>query len=469
MVSGMELVEAFPHEVECEELDARVGVLAAQLHAVTAQLIDTVAEFAALGGSQAGYRSLSQWLSVSGGFTPAEARRLCALADRVEELPVLMGHARAGRLSVGVLTGAARIATADNDAAVAEIAVSTTPAQAARIWSSYRSVTPPPDPESDAAEQSPVTGPATWWRTWIDDAGRGRIDAALSPDVAALVEQAWAAASRAGDTPHPDPHPGPGADLAGCCGRPDVDEIASRWATTMLDHAHDHGLCRPGGDRHSVLINIDVATLTRVLGITVDPALPIQLGTQAFDATTGAHLTDAQVARFLCDADLQVIVHHNGVPLWMSNTQRSVNRHQRRALQFRSSGTGGCEYPGCTHTRYLDAHHVTFWSHHGRTTLDNLVLLCSHHHRALHRGEFTITTPGNQTFTFTNRWGEHLGTTTTITGAHGPPPDKLQLPHLEHPPDPPPELTPNTPRSATGGEHLTRYALHDYLTHLLAA
>jgi hypothetical protein len=97
------------------------------------------------------------------------------------------------------------------------------------------------------------------------------------------------------------------------------------------------------------------------------------------------------------------------------------------------------------------------------------VLLCSHHHRALHRGEFTITTPGNQTFTFTNQWGEHLGTTTTITGAHGPPPDQQHLPHLEHPPDPPPELTPDTPRSHTGGEHLTAYALDVYLSHLLTA
>lgn len=379
---------------------------------------------------------------------------------------MLMGHARAGRLSVGVLAAAARIATVDNDAAVAEIAVSTTPAQAARIWSTYRSITPPPDPDTPA-EPSPAAEPVTWWRTWFDDAGRGRIDAALSADVAALVEHAWAAATRAGE--QPDPEPDADTDLARCCGRPDADEIASRWATTMLDHAHDHGLCRPSGDRHNVVVNIDVATLARVLGITLDPALPIQLGSQAFDATTGAHLTDAQVARFLCDADLQILVHHNGVPLWMSNTQRSVNRHQRRALQFRSSGTGGCEYPGCTHTRYLDAHHVTFWSHNGATTLDNLVLLCSHHHRALHRGEFTITTPGNQTFTFTNRFGDHLGTTTTSTGAHGPPPDQLQLPHLDQPPNPPPELTPDTPRSVTGGEHLTAYALHDYLTHLLTA
>lgn len=454
------------NEVEREELDARVGLLAAQLHALSAQLVDAIAEFDGVGGSE-GWSSLSQWLSVRGGFSTGEARRLCTLAGRVEELPVLMGHARAGQLSVGVLAAAARIATADNDAAVAEIAVSTTPAQAARIWSTYRSINDPdPDPAPDpAAGPGPVPEPDTWWRTWFDDTGRGRIDAALSADVAALVEQAWAAARTAGDTNPPDPdRPDPDRSE-----RLSSDEIASRWATTMLDHAHDHGLCRPGGDRHNVVVNIDVETLARVLGLHYDPALPIRLGTHAFDAATGAHLTDTHLARMLCDADLQVLVHHHGAPLWMSNTTRRVNRHQRRALRFRASGTGGCEYPGCTQTRYLDAHHVTFWSHHGTTTLDNLVLLCSHHHRALHRHEFTITTPGDQTFTFTDRFGTHLGTSTTSTGAHGPPPRHTHRPRIDHPPDPPAEHTPDTPRSITGGEPLTAFALDVYLTHLLAA
>ena len=237
----------------------------------------------------------------------------------------------------------------------------------------------------------------------------------------------------------------------------------------MLDHAHDHGVCRPGGDRHGVLVNIDVHTLARVLGLDIDPSVPIGLGTQAFDATTGAHLADHQVARFLCDADIQILVHHRGVPLWMSNTTRTANRHQRRALRFRAGGTGGCEYPGCTQTRYLDAHHVTFHRHHGPTTLSNMVLLCGHHHRALHRDEFTITTTGNQTFTFTHRFGHHLGTTTTAEHPGGAPPELQHLPHLDHPPDPPPDISPDTPRSTTGGEHLTTWALDTYLHHLLTA
>jgi hypothetical protein len=95
--------------------------------------------------------------------------------------------------------------------------------------------------------------------------------------------------------------------------------------------------------------------------------------------------------------------------------------------------------------------------------------LCGHHHRALHRGEFSITTAGDQRCAFHDRWGGHLGTTATAEHPGGPPPDLRRLPRLEHPPDPPPGIGPETPRSVTGGEHLTAYALDVYLSHLLAA
>lgn len=98
-----------------------------------------------------------------------------------------------------------------------------------------------------------------------------------------------------------------------------------------------------------------------------------------------------------------------------------------------------------------------------------MVLLCGHHHRALHRDEFTITTAGDQIFTFTDHHGRHLGTTATIDHPGGPPPHLRRLPHLEHPPDPPPHIGPDTPRSVTGGAHLTAYALDVYLTQLLTA
>jgi len=40
--------------------------------------------------------------------------------------------------------------------------------------------------------------------------------------------------------------------------------------------------------------------------------------------------------------------------------------------------------------RFVDAHHVKHWSAGGETSLDNLLLLCSHHHQLVHEGGFRI-------------------------------------------------------------------------------
>jgi hypothetical protein len=50
----------------------------------------------------------------------------------------------------------------------------------------------------------------------------------------------------------------------------------------------------------------------------------------------------------------------------------------------------GCQFPGCTHDRFLAAHHVLHWLHGGDTKLENLVNLCPHHHRLVHEGGWLI-------------------------------------------------------------------------------
>src|ERR1700761_4565589 len=64
--------------------DERVGVLSAQIHALTAQLVDELAvldENSGWGGP--GFRSFPHYLSVRAGFVPREAERLTRLAKHV--------------------------------------------------------------------------------------------------------------------------------------------------------------------------------------------------------------------------------------------------------------------------------------------------------------------------------------------------------------------------------------------------
>jgi len=118
--------------------------------------------------------------------------------------------------------------------------------------------------------------------------------------------------------------------------------------------------------------------------------------------------------------------------------------------------------------RFVDAHHVQWASKEGPTDLDNLVLLCTYHHRQIHDNGWTISTDGDQFFTF---WegARCLGTTSRGDQPGGRPPDLARLPGIEQPPQAPDWMTPDTPRSGGGGERLSRRALGAYLDNLLAA
>jgi predicted restriction endonuclease len=52
-----------------------------------------------------------------------------------------------------------------------------------------------------------------------------------------------------------------------------------------------------------------------------------------------------------------------------------------RQLRYRDRT---CRFPNCHLRRYTQAHHVEWWSRGGRTELDNLVLVCTFHHKLVH-------------------------------------------------------------------------------------
>jgi hypothetical protein len=84
-----------------------------------------------------------------------------------------------------------------------------------------------------------------------------------------------------------------------------------------------------------------------------------------------------------------------GEPLNIGRKTRSIPPAIRRALKRRD---GGCRFPGCTCTRFVDAHHIQHWADGGETSMDNLVLLCRRHHRLVHEEGFGVQAgPGGRT------------------------------------------------------------------------
>ena len=99
---------------------------------------------------------------------------------------------------------------------------------------------------------------------------------------------------------------------------------------------------------------------------------------------------DEEDARHIaCDADLtEYIEDAKGNLLNYERRSRIVPARLLRALKLRDKNR--CRFPGCAHQRYVEAHHVQHWIDGGETCLENLVLLCSAHHRLLHHGAYHI-------------------------------------------------------------------------------
>ena len=98
--------------------------------------------------------------------------------------------------------------------------------------------------------------------------------------------------------------------------------------------------------------------------------------------TINIELPIESVKRLCCDGHAVILGEdENGEPLNIGRKTRTVPTAIKRALMARDKS---CAFPGCHHTRFVDAHHIQHWSAGGETSLDNLMLLCSQHHKLVH-------------------------------------------------------------------------------------
>src|SRR5690606_37874677 len=72
----------------------------------------------------------------------------------------------------------------------------------------------------------------------------------------------------------------------------------------------------------------------------------------------------------------------------LPRARQSIPPAVRRAVLERDRGR--CQVPGCTHATFVDVHHVHARADGGASTPNNLLTLCSAHHRATHRGQLHI-------------------------------------------------------------------------------
>ena len=174
----------------------------------------------------------------------------------------------------------------------------------------------------------------------------------------------------------------------------DASAFLQQQADALIEIAQSYLAGSTGGndskagtaDRYQVTVHIDEKAL---------------LGQPEADSRSDLPLET--VRRLCCDGSVVPVVedaNHN--PLNVGRKHRVAQPALRRALLSRDKC---CRFPGCTHEKWLDAHHVMHWVDGGETSLENTLLLCGKHHRLLHEGGFEIKPGASGAWHFRNTGG----------------------------------------------------------------
>jgi hypothetical protein len=378
-------------------LGHEIARTAAHLDAATHRLLTCIRAFDASGEwERQGALSCAHWLAWRIGLDPGAARERVRVARALGGLPLLDEELRRGRLSYAKVRALTRIATNDNEANLVEMARSCTGAQLERLCRRLRRVV-------DATENGDRLDDRRYVKQDHLENGMVRLSAVLHPDEAALVMKAIEQ-SRHGAAVRP-------ADGAPAAGAPAAGAIAEQDTTSPpVSSGKPRSPAIPMAD---ALVNVAQSYLAR----TDAPADPVQPRSQllvhldqdplAADGTLAPTLDDGTRVssetwrRLSCDTTI-VPVHHHQAGETIGRRTRTVAPLLRLALWQRDRG---CRFPGCTNYRFVHAHHIRHWAHGGPTTADNLVLLCSTHHRLVHEGGFALQRSADGELCFADRHG----------------------------------------------------------------
>ena len=103
----------------------------------------------------------------------------------------------------------------------------------------------------------------------------------------------------------------------------------------------------------------------------------------------GTDLPPDVLRRLACDAEIiPAVLGSGGEVLDVGRLRRLVTPAIWTALVVRDRH---CTFPACTRPPLMcHAHHLRHWADGGDTSLDNLALLCGHHHRVIHHSPWEI-------------------------------------------------------------------------------
>jgi hypothetical protein len=380
-----------PNPRSLDELEREIAELAGHLAAAMCRWLLLIAEWdARLGWAEWGVRSCAHWLSWRCSIGLATARDHVRVAKRLNELPLVREAFAGGELSYSKVRAIARVAEPSTEAQLVFLGRHATGAQLEKIVRKFRRATAvSAEIEQDAQDNR-------YLRWYWDEDGSLRLQARIPAADGGLLLKALGLH----EPEHERPADADPAHEALQMGRSNPEHPRHEFA----DARHADALVataraalatgsteRTDGDPCQLVVHVDAETLA---------GDELQSRSEIED---GPALAPETMRRLGCDASVVRIIEQDGRPLTVGRRTRTISRPLRRALRSRDAG---CRFPGCTHSRFLHAHHIEHWAKGGRTDLDNLVQLCSFHHRLVHEGGYAVERAGPRSLRFTRPDGQ---------------------------------------------------------------
>ena len=289
---------------------------------------------------------MADWLVARLAVARRTAIDLVGVANRLESLPMMARALAEGSMSFDQVRAASQLATADTDGEVTGEARGCTVAHLEGRVRLARRVN-----RNDDEERQRHT--SLWWR-WEEERGTLRFGGRLADaDGAKLV----AAIEREAAQIPPDPVSGMYAPF---------EERAAQALVALAGQR----LAEDGDpDRATAVVHLDVPSGTAEL-------------------ENGITISTVNVEELLCDGRCQLVfTGAEGVPVGVGRATPKPPRWLERLVRRRDKH---CRFPGCGRRRWTHVHHMVWWTRNGPTDLENLILLCTFHHRLVHRQNWRI-------------------------------------------------------------------------------
>lgn len=384
------VADLIPHanHRQAERLGEEITELCGYLYAAESKLLELIRQFDEQKYWQdLGLCSCAHWLNFKCGIGMNAAREKVRVAHALGKLPRIAEVFSRGALSYSKVRAMTRIANADNESYLLMLAKHGTAHHVEKLVAKFRMTERQQDVETAADQYR-----HRQLKHYYDDDGCLEIKARLPAEQGALIVKALEKALEAQQDEGSEPSLTDDVTAEGFESDDSAntrEPIAARRADALVEIAETYMAnsetsgSRP--DRYQLVVHVTAGGFKRGNSSDVTAG-----GCYLED---GPHVTAETSRRIGCDSTLvRLIEDQDGEPLSIGRKSRAIPAPMRRALQARDQG---CRFPGCTHTRFIDGHHIKHWANGGETSLNNLILLCRHHHHLVHEGGFACNKDEN--------------------------------------------------------------------------